>query len=203
MLALLWFVSRDALAIDLLVGIPLRHDPFAAFTTEIANGLPTSTDTDMRSGFRGELSAAVPFRDLGASSQWIVDVGLRTWEGSFARDGRSLEVSANEPRVDVGIHLGSRRESDAHAYAAMGVGVIVSTVTSSDWRTFAFPSPHAFLAAGVAVGGDTKGIAELRVSPVLRDDTYTRETLLENGGAGFRFSPGGAALTASAGLRFL
>lgn len=198
MLPLLWVVSRDALAIDLLLGVPMRRDPFAAFTTEIANGVPVSEDVDVEPGFRGELSAAIPFRDVASTAQWIVDIGFREWMGTAG----DLRFAAHEPRADVGIQLDPKREDAVHAYGAIGVGVIASIVPSSEWPTYALVSPHAFLAAGVAFGGDTCGLVELRVSPVLRDDTFTRETLVEHGSAGLRFSPGGAATTIAAGLRF-
>ena len=196
---LLWFVSRDALALDLLLGVPVRSDPFEAFTTEIANGVPTSTEADVRPGFRGELSAAIPFHDLGSTSQWIADVGFREWTGT----AEDLGFAAHEPRADIGLHLATRREETVHPYAAMGLGLIASIVTSSEWHTYTLISPHMFLAAGVTFGGKARGLVELRVSPVLRDDTYTRETLLEEGSEGLRFSPGGAAFTMAAGVRFL
>jgi hypothetical protein len=196
---LLWIVSHDALALDLLLGVPIRNDPFSAFTTEIANGVPTSTEADVQTGFRGELSGAIPFHDLGSTSQWIVDVGFREWMGTAGE----IHFAAHEPRADVGVHLGTRKEQAVHPYAAIGVGVITSVVASSEWSTYALVSPHAFLAAGLTFGGEARGLVELRVSPVLRDDTFTRETLLEDGSEGLRFSPGGAAFTVAAGVRFL
>ena len=199
MLPLLWLVSRDALAFDLLLGVPIRRDPFGAFTTEIVNGVPIAEDADVQPGFRGELSAAIPFHDLGSTSQWIVDVGWREWMGTSGE----FRFAAHEPRADIGLQLGTRREEGVHPYAAMGIGVITSIVASSEWRTYALVSPHAFLAAGAAFGGKARGLVELRVSPVLRDDTYTRETTLEHGGAGLEFYPGGAAFTVAAGVRFL
>jgi hypothetical protein len=195
----LWLVSREALALDLLLGVPIRGDPFVAFTTEIANGQPVSEDVDGQPDFRGELSAAIPFHDLGSTSQWIVDVGFREWIGTAG----DFRFAAHEPRADVGLQLGSRREEPVHPYAAIGIGVIASIVASSEWSTYALVSPHAFLAAGGTFGGDARGLVELRVSPVFRDATYTREALAEDGSAGLRFSPGGAAFTIAAGVRFL
>ena len=197
MLPLLWFVSREALALDVILGVPIRSGPFAAFTTEIANGQPISEDVEVEHGFSGELAVAIPFHDLGSTSEWIVDVGFREWTGTAG----DFRFAAHEPRADIGLHLGTRQDG-AHPYAAMGIGVITSIVASSEWPTFSLLSPHAFLAAGIAFGGDTQGLVEMRVSPVLRDDTFTRETLTENGSAGMRFSPGGAALTIAAGVRF-
>src|SRR5678815_2110813 len=127
---LLWMVSREALALDLLLGVPVRSDPFVAFTTEIANGVPTSTEAEVESGFRGELSAAIPFHDLGSTSQWIVDVGFREWMGSAG----DLRFAAHEPRADVGLHLATRRDEAVHPYGAMGIGVIASIVASSEWQ---------------------------------------------------------------------
>jgi hypothetical protein len=196
---MLWLVSREALALDLLLGVPIRSDPFTAFTTEIANGQPVTEDVDAQPGFRGELAAAIPFHDLGSTSAWIVDVGFREWIGATG----DFHFAAHEPRADVGLQLDTRRDATVHPYAALGVGAITSIVTSSEWSTYGLVSPHAFLAAGVAFGGDTRGLLEARVSPVLRDDTYTREALLEHGSAGLRFSPGGAAFTVAAGMRFL
>jgi hypothetical protein len=202
MLALVALLSPDARAVDLRVGVPIRRDPFSAFTTEVANGVATPREAEGDTLFRGELSAALPFADLGASAEWMVDVGFRTWQDVFRRDARELRAWAHEPRADVGVQIGTRHDAAAHAYASVGVGVMVSVVTSSDWRTYGFPSPHAFLAAGLSFGSaDTRGLVELRVSPVLRDDTYTREALLDGGGAGLRFTPGGGALTVSAGVR--
>jgi hypothetical protein len=195
---LLWIVSRDALALDLLLGVPVRNDPFSAVTTEIANGVPTSEDVDVELGFRGELSAAIPFHDLGSSSEWIADVGFREWMGTAG----DFKCAAHEPRADIGLHLATRRDDPVHPYGAMGLGLITSIVTSSEWRTETLVSPHMFLAAGVTFGAQARGLVELRVSPVLRNDTYTREALLEDGGAGLRFSPGGAAFTVAAGVRF-
>ena len=196
---LLWIVSREALALDLLLGVPIRSDPFEAFTTEIANGVPTSEDVDVQPGFRGELSVAIPFHDLGSTSQWIVDVGFREWMGT----AEDLRFAAHEPRADVGLHLGTRRDEAVHPYGAFGIGVITPIVASSEWHTYALVSLHAFLAAGVTFGDDARGLVELRVSPVLSDDTFTHEALVEHGSTGLRFSPGGAAFTVAAGVRFL
>jgi hypothetical protein len=200
MSALLWLLSRDALALDLLLGVPIRNrPPFSAFTTEIANGQPMSEELHVEPGFRGELAAAIPFQDLGSTSAWIVEVGFREWTGTAG----DFRFAAHEPRADIGLQLATRREETVHPYAAMGIGVLTSIVASSDWSTYGLVSPHAFLAAGAAFGGETRGLFEARVSPVLRDDTYTRETLLEHGSAGLRFSPGGAAFTVAVGVRFL
>jgi hypothetical protein len=198
MLALLCLVSGKARAIDLLLGVPIRSDPFSAFTTEVVNGVSFEEDAAVRTVFFGELSAAIPLDDVASSAEWIVDVGLREWMG----DGPRVDFAAHEPHADVGLHLGTRRDEVLHAYAGMGVGVLVSFVTSSEWRTFSLVSPHAFLSAGLAYGGATKALVELRISPVLRNDTYTRAAQLEEGGVGVRFTPGGVALTFAAGVRF-
>jgi hypothetical protein len=195
-------LSGEARAVDVVVGVPFRRDPVGAFTTEVASGVATTADVEVRNRFRGALTASIPFHDLTDQSKWIVDVGLREWHDTFHRDDRVFGVAAHEPHADVGVQIGAGE--GVRAYGAMGVGVIVSILTSTDWRTLAFPSPHTFLAGGVAFGGaTTKGLVEIRMSPVLRDDAYTRETLVDGGSAAFVFSPGGAAVTVGAGLRFL